>query len=163
MPVFRLHSAPGSARQCDQPKRIPKHAMRCPDQKPGRLQPLNQDAHERPESHARGSLTRLSLRAARTFCRPQVTQNPNWARSGNPGYKPRMILRATAPASDPTRSVATTALIWRPAPAHLGVLPPLASASRKRFAPPVSGRSPDLSPIPPSSVPCDGRVANGAV
>jgi len=67
--VLGLHGAPGSARPCDQSKRIPKHAMRCPDQMPGRLQPLNQEAHERTGSHARESLTRLPLAGRTEFLR----------------------------------------------------------------------------------------------
>jgi hypothetical protein len=36
---------------------------------PGRLQPINQEAHERPGSHARKSLTRLPLAGRTDFLR----------------------------------------------------------------------------------------------
>jgi hypothetical protein len=38
---------------------------------PGRLQPINQEAHERSGSHARKSLPRPPLAAAWTFCGQQ--------------------------------------------------------------------------------------------
>ena len=50
-----------------------------------------------------------TLRATWRMLETRSRRILNGHERGNPGYKPRMILRATAPASDPTRPSALPA------------------------------------------------------
>src|SRR5579863_3775346 len=75
---------------------------------PGRLQPINQEAHERPGSHARKSLTRLPLAGRTDFLRTHTRGSPGSIIDDLPGLTSRSALGRKRVSNDESRSTTST-------------------------------------------------------